>query len=329
MSTYIQRFFFVTGGTNCEDILNALGSSNYNKSESCNITELGVKEMHMAQSNEKIKAIINNSSHLLTASSKSNIQSGMVFYSSMAGKSNIYPIPGISKEREKLANLKKSFNPEFSNRKYWNGLGLRKNASFSNVMGNIPKIDWKYMENKMTMNLTSFLLKLAEETITNTGNTKNIILISDAKTIKELLRKMISSSKFKIEKNPSFEYSSIWNIDVKITADASGFKYQVNNDAQKVYPTPSLSAPLKYNPSSLSYTFPYNGFEFILFDALKKIPLKYLKYITYILCGKKREIINSKLKNRTNQLKEENLIPEVKIKNKKADMFEHLIKNYV
>jgi len=329
MSTYIQRFFFITGGTNCDDILNALNKSNYNKNDSCNITELGVKEMHMAQSNEKIKAIINNSSHLLTASSKSNIQSGLVFYSSMAGKMNINPLPGISKEKVNLSDLKKSFNPEFSNKKYWNGIGLKKNASFWNVMTNLPNIDWKYMESKKTMNLTSFLLKLAEETINNKGTTKNIILISDAKTVKELVKKMISSSKFKMEKNPIFEYSSIWNIDVKITADASGFKYQVNNDAQKVYPTPTLSAPLKYNPSNLLYTFPYNGFEFILFDALKKIPLKYLKYITYILCGKKREIINSKLKNRTNQLKEENLIPEVKIKNKKADMFEHLIKNYV
>ena len=331
MSTYIQRIFFVTSGTNCEDILRALGG-NSNKNE-CNITELGVKQLYMAQSNEKIKAILNplNTSYYLTSSDRASIQSGLAFYTSITGKNSIYPIPYVGKNKEKYNDLKKSFNPEFYNKKYWNSIGLKKNASYSNIIGNMPKIDWTYMENKTSSNLISFLLKLAGEEIKRTGTTKNIILVCDAKTISETLRKIISSTKYKIERNAIYEYSSIWNIDLKITKNTGGnMKFQVNDNIQKVYPTPTLQLPLKYNPNTSQYIFPYNGFEFILFDALKKIPLKYIKYITYILCGKKKDIIANKIKKiDVNNLKEENLIPEIKIKNKKADMFEHLIKNYV
>lgn len=336
MTTYTQKIYFIASGTSCADILSSIGVSSCEGGE-CNLTEIGVKQIFMAQSNEKIRGIINpeNCAYYLTASNRASIQSGLVFLNSFASRNiSILPVPHISKDKDKnkYIDLKRSFNPEFQNKKYWDALGLRKNAVFSNVIANIPKIDWTLMENKNNnTNFVKFLLKLISNNIkANPGmyQLKNIIIICDAKTINEMLKKMTKESKFKIDTKSTYEYSSIWNINISISD-----KYKVMESPQKVYPTPYLSNPLKYNISTDLYTFPYNGFEFILFNALKKIPLKYLKYITYVLCGKKKDKIVNKIKtsiSNTNILSESkngNNLPIIKNQGKSLT-YSNIIQRY-
>lgn len=332
-----MKIFFICSGTSCNDYISSLNdiiSKNktlFKTSDKIKLLEInrlnsnGVKEMYTAQQNPIFMSkLLTDNSVVFTELDYDTIESSLVLYHTKLNQI-IYPIPIILDKVDKkkyIPLIKNLFgkNPD-ETKKYWKEKNL--NNNFFNVKEKVPFIDWKYIQEKTTVNqynlseLKKFILSAFYSSL---YDGKNIVLIVRPSIISAILKEC-SETKY-IPEIHTLERSSVWEIEVRKENTELNFKKY-----DKIYPTEFNYAPLKKRDILYQYQFNNNQYNLICFPnlipqssienmALTRIPSKDKSDITKII---------SKLTKKENENKIQNKIQNKnEIKNKKIT-FENIL----
>ena len=319
-----KTIYFICSGTSSYDIISSINNiilksgggffdifkkkneatnNKIEKNEFSQLENIGIQEMYMCQENKNNYNLLNYSK-IYTSVDYSNIESSIIFSTSIIDKVTIYPIPYISSETgiknsKILDTFKKKLGYSVNNnlkKKYWDEkLPFDK---FIDIKSKFPKIDWKYIDLSSISSLNmydfyrfkNFLHNLF---VTNTNkNNDNLIFVCNPRLILDVLK---SFKKIRYNKTIDIiEKSSIWEVKIEIEYTKKNIDF-IKYD--KKYPTEFNHENLIYNNKNFSYTYDKN--KFILFNALENIPLKYIKKMIFyrIHDDKILNIIKKYLKN--------------------------------
>lgn len=289
------------------------------------LEDIGVKELYMCQETNKdlIKESFIKSTKKLTIYTSlnySNIESAFVLMSSFPDNTNhrdveILPLPYMSnntniKNKKILDVFKKKFG-KYSPleektvvENYWEEKSL--NSEFLIIKKFKTLINWKNIPQNLEqsgLNTYSFFnfKKIMELLCSNKHKDDAdsvFIFICNPQLIVDILKLF---KKIKYNRNIDIiERSSIWeiNIELNVELNRSGSiikKSAIYERFDKVYPTEYNHGTLKYNGT---YSYNYNDNKFILFNALKFIPINYLVNIVFHrLSNDKRNAVKKILQN--------------------------------
>jgi hypothetical protein len=313
------------------------------------LEDIGVKELYMCQ--ETNKDLINESFKestekltIYTSLNYSNIESAFVLMSSFPDNTNhrtveILPLPYMSndtniKSKKILDIFKKKFGKytpleeKTVVKDYWEEKSL--DSEFLIIKKFKTVINWKHIpENLQQSALNSYnffnfkkIMELLCFSKYEEADTDNVfIFICSAQLIADML-KLFKKIKYN-KKIDIIERSSIWEINIDLSFEFSGSgsitKKSVFYDRfDKVYPTEYNHGSLRYNGT---YSYNYNNSKFILFNALKFIPINYLVNIVFHrLSNDKKEAVKKILQNINKRGSSSN-----KINNRKTLSYNRLI----
>lgn len=290
------------------------------------LTDIGINELYMCQENQKNKNLfideLAKNNNVYTSFDYSSIESAFVLFNNNHGI-NIFPLPNMSNETN-INNIKEYdiFKKKFGKynkvednkvtvektelKNYWKGKNL--NNKFLDIKNISCEINWPRSLNSISSlhqyNFEAFKKNLEKNIFKKydkynfKGNIEDIdsfIFVCNPKLIVNMLKLF---KRVKYNKNIDIiENSSIWELelDLQFTDVHSKIKKEINYvEFTKIYPTEYNYSPLKYNNNIYSYVF--NSKQFVLFDSLSKINIKYLKNFNLKnFSVEKRNIIKKKL----------------------------------
>lgn len=303
-----QKIYFICKGTETNDVIDSINGelkktkSSYveiSKDNFSKLDEIGIKEMHMCQTNSKINNKLKNIKKIYTALDYGSIESASIMLSNLSKGITITPLPYMSNDKikdDKQFNIfKKKFGNYTTNKKeestnmekYWS---KKKLNFFLNTSKDSFKIDWKEFYEKNPSSLLynnhkfyEILGKICKENIDENDNNNDdlnvLFFICNHKLLTDILKKC-NKSKYN-KKIDIIERSSVWEITVDIEYEYISSQ-NINTNIifkkfDKIYPSENNHLSLNYNEYSSLYTYIYNRNKFILFDSNEDIPLQYLK----------------------------------------------------
>jgi hypothetical protein len=332
ITKYDQKIYFICKGTDTNDVIESINNENKNtksyvkisKDDYSRLDEIGIKEMHMCQTNPKVNNKIKDIKKIYTSLDYCSIESASVILSNdKLHNIVIYPLPYMStekiKDKKQFDIFKKKFGDytiknkkeEITNmEKYWH---RKKINYFLDTNHDSFKINWKEFYDKNPSSLLysyhkfyETLGKLCSDNDNdnndnndndNDNNDINVLFfICSHKLLIDILKKC-STSKYN-KKIDIIERSSVWEITVDIEYEYISSK-NINTNIifkkfDKIYPSENNHVSLNYNENSSLYTYTYNRNKFILFDSSIDIPLQYLKKLSLSRYSKeKQDLIKS------------------------------------
>jgi hypothetical protein len=279
------------------------------------LENIGIKECHNCKENDKNSKIFKNElsyknatgyNSVFTSLEYNSIESAMILFSDIPDLV-IFPLPYMSdktniKNKESFDIFKKKFGnyslnskDEISNLKeYWSSKEL--DTEFINIKNKDEVIDWVYTSNINKSSLSSYNLSLFkknfEELLMNkyviiddlNDKISNNIFVCNDKIIADMLR-LFKNVRFNKKKN-NIEVTSIWELSISIEFKINNTnkiieKKIIYNNYNKTYPTEFNHGILIKNRNSDKYSYSYNSSEYLLFNSIDKISLKYLKNMNF------------------------------------------------
>lgn len=279
----------------------------------------------------------------------------------MSNKTNI-------KNQALFDKFKKKFGAYLLNSKrevsklteYWNPKEL--NTEFINIKNKDQIIDWVYTSNINKSSLSSYNLSLFQkkfeellltkyvnvddvnDSISNNIFVCNDEMISDILNFKNKDKKkynMLSfqkknSNRLRFDKKKNnIEVTSIWELSVSIEFKINSSnkiidkKIIYNNNYNKMYPTEfNHGEELERKKNIDKYSYSYDNSEYLLFNSIDKIALKYLKNMSFRSYNDDKKNIIQKIieKNKKNNKNSKNVNKnEQNATNQKRFKYENLI----
>ena len=327
------------------------------------LENIGIKECDICKKNDKNSKIFKNElsyknasgyNSVFTSLEYNSIESAMILFSDIPDLV-ICPLPYMSdktniKNKELFDRFKKEFGEYLITNKYevtklkeyWDPKEL--NTKFITIKNKDHIINWVYTSNINKSSLSSYnsslFKKNFEELLVNKYvNASDIhiypisnnIFVCNDKIISDMLR-LFKSVRFDIKKN-NIEVTSIWELSVSIEFKINSTfriidKKIIYNNYNKRYPTQYNHGELMKNRNSDKYSYSYNNSaEYLLFNSIDKIALKYLKNMTFRSYNDDKKNIIQKIieKNKKNNKNSKNVNKnEQNEKNQKRLKYENL-----
>lgn len=331
------------------------------------LESIGIKEMFMCKENEINKRLIEEiteipKSNVFTSLEYSSIESALILVNERDYTINVLPYMSENsnlKKKEDFNYFKNQFGIPTSienitdSTHYWDKrsilsdfISLKKESSRVSSL----KINWNEVNVRDISTLyrydfykfISILEKICKEKYKSRSDinseTDNYLFICNAILLEDILGKFRGPNKIKYNKKIDIiERSSIWEINITINFSFEGSKVKTSkilyDNFRKIYPVLYNYEPLikTQNTSNLSliYSYKFNDSRFILFNALKDIPRKYIEIMTLSILRKNkinliRNIIKNIKKENNKYNKKENLKENLKRENNKVISFETL-----
>jgi hypothetical protein len=278
----------------------------------------------------------------------------------MSNKTNIKNIESFDNFKKNFGKYSLNSKREISKLKeYWNQKEL--NTKFNSIKNKDQIIDWLYTSNINRSSLSSynsslFQKKFEELLLTKYVNVDDVndkisnnIFVCNDQMISDILNfKNKDKKKYNIlsfqkktpnrlhfdKKKNNIEVTSIWELSVSIEFKINSSnkiidkKIIYNNNYNKIYPTQFNPGELEKKRNIDKYSYSYDNSDYILFNSVDKIPLKYLKNMNFRSYNDDKKNIIQKIieKNKKNNKDSKNVNKnEQNEKNKKASKYENLV----